>query len=100
MFNFYKQYPCNYNYKENNSLNINHESNTQILTRHHQPPNSPECLENSHCNHTKKAKPLKKKFNFKTLKKDTCSSLNEVECFLNNFTDFIKYIKLINLIKK
>ena len=43
--------------------------------------------------------PPKKKFNFKSLKKDTCTSLNDVECFLNNFSSFIKYIKLINLLK-
>ena len=44
-------------------------------------------------------KPPKKKFNFKTLKKDTCTSLNDVECFLNNFSNTWKYIKLINLLK-
>ena len=43
--------------------------------------------------------PPKKKFNFKSLKKDTCTSLNDVECFLNNFSNFIKYVKLINLLK-
>ena len=89
-----------WHYKKNTYLNINNESNTPILKSHQQYPNIPECLKNSHCNHTKKVKPLKKKFNFKNLKKDTCSSLNEVECFLNNFTNFIKYIKLINLLKK
>jgi len=44
-------------------------------------------------------KPLQKKLDFKTLKKDTCTSLNDVECFLNNFTHTLKYIKLINLLK-
>ena len=44
-------------------------------------------------------KPPKKKFDFKSLKEDTCSSLNDVECFLNNFTHTWKYIKLINLLK-
>ena len=43
--------------------------------------------------------PPKKKFNFKSLKKDTCTSLNDVEFFLNNFSSFIKYVKLINLLK-
>ena len=28
---------------------------------------------------------------FKSLKKDTCTSLNDVECFLNNFSNFIKF---------
>ena len=45
-----------------------------------------------------KPKP-KKKFNFKTLKKDTCTSLNDVECFLDNFTNSLKYYKLIKLLK-
>lgn len=43
--------------------------------------------------------PKKKKFDFKCIKNDACSSLNDVECFLNNFSNFIKYIKLINLLK-
>ena len=44
-------------------------------------------------------KPQKKKLNFKTLKKDTCQSLNDVEYFLNNFTNNLKYYKLIKLLK-
>ena len=44
-------------------------------------------------------KPPKKKLDFKTLKKDTCTSLNDVECFLNNFSNTWTYIKLINLLK-
>ena len=41
----------------------------------------------------------KKKLDFKTLKKDTCTSLNDVEYFLNNFSQTWKYIKLIKLLK-
>lgn len=41
-----------------------------------------------------------KKFDFKKFKKDTCTSLNEVECFLCNFNSFCKYIKLYYLLKK
>lgn len=44
-------------------------------------------------------KPPKKKFDFKSFKKDTCTSLNDVECFLNNFSHTWKYIKLIKLLK-
>ena len=44
-------------------------------------------------------KPPKKKFDFKEFKNDTCTSLNDVECFLNNFTNTWKYIRLINLLK-
>ncbi len=43
--------------------------------------------------------PPQKKFDFKSLKKDTCTSLNDVECFLDRFTNTLKYIKLINLLK-
>lgn len=46
-----------------------------------------------------KPKIAKKKFDFKSLKKNTCTSLNDVECFLNNFTCTLKYIKLIKLLK-
>ena len=44
-------------------------------------------------------KPQKKKFDFKSFKKNTCTSLNDVECFLNNFSHTLKYIKLIKLLK-
>ena len=44
-------------------------------------------------------KKSKNKFNFKTLKKDACTSLNDVEHFLNNFTNNLKYYKLIKLLK-
>lgn len=43
--------------------------------------------------------PTKKKFDFKSFKKNTCTSLDDVECFLNKFSTFVKYIKLINLLK-
>ena len=46
-----------------------------------------------------KPKPPKKKFDFKSFKKDTCNSLNDVECFLNNFSSTLKYIRLIKLLK-
>ena len=41
----------------------------------------------------------KKKLDFKSLKKDTCKSLNDVEYFLNNFRHTWKYIKLIKFLK-
>ena len=58
------------------------------------PPYSPPCKPPKN-----KKTPPKKKFNFKSLKKDTCTSLNDVECFLNKFSNFIKYVKLVNLLK-
>ena len=43
----------------------------------------------------KKPSPLKKKkLNFKTCKKNTINSLNEVEHFLNDFQGFWDYVKL------
>ena len=44
-------------------------------------------------------KTAEKKFDFNSLKKNTCSSLNDVECFLNNFCSTWKYIRLIKLLK-
>ncbi len=44
--------------------------------------------------------PTKKKVCFKSLKKDTCSALNDVEHFLCNFESYMKYIKLYKLLKK
>ena len=35
-------------------------------------------------------KPPKKNIDFKKLKKNTCKSLNEVECFLNDFKRILK----------
>lgn len=58
------------------------------------PPHpAPPCLE------PKQKSPPRKNLNFKSLKKDTCKSLNDVECFLNKFTDSLKYYKLIKLLK-
>ena len=42
---------------------------------------------------------LKNKIDFKKLKNNTCNSLNEVECFLNNFQKFTDYIKLYKIFK-
>lgn len=41
----------------------------------------------------------KKKLNFKTCKKNTLNSLNEVEHFLRDFKHFSKYIKLYKILK-
>ena len=60
------------------------------IHRHPGPPQKPPP--------PKKSK--KNKFDFKCFKNDTCKSLNDVEHFLCNFNDFIKYVKLINLLKK
>lgn len=43
--------------------------------------------------------PKKKKLNFKTCKKNTINSLNEVEHFLRDFKHFSKYIKLYKILK-
>lgn len=39
------------------------------------------------------------KIDFKKLKNNTIHSLNEVECFLNNFHRFTNYIKLYKILK-
>lgn len=40
-----------------------------------------------------------KKLNFRTCKKNTINSLNEVEHFLRNFNSFTRYIKLYKILK-
>ena len=40
-----------------------------------------------------------KKLNFKTIKSNTISSLNDVECFLNKLQHTLRYIKLYKLLK-
>lgn len=47
----------------------------------------------------KKCPPPKKKLSFKTCKKNTINSLNDVEYFLRNFNKFIKYVKLYKILK-
>lgn len=44
--------------------------------------------------------PHKNKINFMNLKNNTMCSLNEVEYFLNNFSHFLKYVKLYKIINK
>ena len=41
----------------------------------------------------------KKKFCFKDFKNNACSSLNDVECFLNNFKYYYRYIHLYKFFK-
>ena len=43
--------------------------------------------------------PPKKQLNFKTCKKNTIHSLNEVEYFLNNFKRFTRYFKIYKILK-
>lgn len=46
-----------------------------------------------------KKPPQKKKLNFKTCKKNTINSLNEIEYFLNNFKKFTRYVKIYKIFK-
>ena len=43
--------------------------------------------------------PPKKKIDFKSCKKNTIHSLNEVEFFLNNFKKFSRYVKVFKFFK-
>lgn len=45
------------------------------------------------------SKNKKKKIDIKTLKNNTINSLYDVECFLTNFNEFKKYIKLYKVLK-
>ena len=46
-----------------------------------------------------KHKKSKHKMDFKKMKKNTLISLNEVECFLQDFKKFSNYIKLYKILK-
>lgn len=56
-------------------------------------------FENEKRGEEKHSPPKKKKLNFKTCKKNTIKSLNEVEHFLRNFNNFTKYIKLYKILR-
>lgn len=59
-------------------------------------------LYRANLNYTEKRgakQPHKNKVNFKNLKNNTMRSLNEIECFLNNFGNFLKYVKLYKILK-
>ena len=49
-------------------------------------------------NRGEKKSPQKKCFNL--YKKNTINSINDVECFLNNFNHYFKYFKLYKIFKK
>ncbi len=89
MPNYYRN---NYYLPQKNSQTIYQNTRTSNISN--PPPPPPPCKPPK-----KKKAPPKKKINFKSLKKDTCASLNDVECFLNKFSDFVRYVKLINLLK-
>lgn len=56
-------------------------------------------FENEKRSEKKDTPPKKKKINFKTCKKNTLNSLNEVEHFLRNIHNFTNYIKLYKILK-
>lgn len=58
-----------------------------------------ENTENEKRGGKKSPPPKKKKLNFKTCKKNTINSLNQVEYFLRNFNGFVKYMKLYKILK-
>ncbi len=61
-----------------NNLNKSNSNNTENRI-HHLPP--------------------RKHLNFRQIKHNTICSLNEVEYFLNNFNQFIKYVRLYKILK-
>lgn len=54
---------------------------------------------NKFCKNNIKHQNSKKNFNFELYKNNAIKSLNDVEYFLNNFNNFIKYIKLYKILK-
>lgn len=56
-------------------------------------------IDNSENNRGEKTPPSKKNFDFKLYKKNTFSSLYDVEHFLNNFSHYSKYYKIFKIFK-
>ena len=56
-------------------------------------------FENEKRGEEKAPPPKKKKLDFKTCKKNTMNSLNEVEHFLRDFKHFSRYIKLYKILR-
>lgn len=92
----------------NNLFFANNENENRCLKQHCPPPPPPKppkppCTPPNPPPPPKpkpdSKKPKKKKVDFKTLKKNTCKSLNEVEYFLNNFQKFTNCIKLYKILK-
>ena len=87
MFNYYRNYPYQFSkLPVSRGNDINPSVSNIPKPAPYKPSSNKKC-------------PPKKKLDFKTLKKDTCTSLNDVEYFLNNFSHTLKYIRLINLLK-
>ncbi len=76
----------NDNYKNNSPINPNY--NNMDFSKYNN-------IYRSNC----PAKKEKKNLDFKSMKKNTISSLNDVEYFLNNIGHTIRYIKLFKLLK-
>lgn len=53
----------------------------------------------SELNRGEKNPPQKNSFNLKLYKKNTINSLKEIEYFLNNSKQFLKYLKLYKILK-
>lgn len=56
-------------------------------------------MDDSQNNRGEKKSPPKKKFDFKSCKKNTIKSLNEIEFFLNNLNRAFRYIKVYKIFK-
>jgi len=77
-------------------MNRNYKNNSPIKSNYND-------INNYNLNDLYRSKPPAKKepkkLNFRTMKNNTISSLNDVEHFLNNFQQAIRYIKLYKLFK-
>lgn len=105
MNNYFLNYNMNSNGK-NSNLNFRKFPTESIsnpysknINQHKDQFISPTLNSNKIDNINRGKKSEKKKFDFKCFKNNTCKSLDEVEQFLCNFSLFIKYLKLYNLLK-
>ena len=79
----------NKHYQKNSTINSN--CNNIPISNY----NNVNNLYRSNCKQSKN----NKKITFKSIKNNTISSLNDVECFLNKVQNTLRYIKLYKLLK-
>ena len=80
-------------------MNRNSSPNSPVNSTYNNIPisnyNNINNLYRSNCKQSKN----NKKVTFKSIKNNTISSLNDVECFLNKVQNTLRYIKLYKLLK-
>lgn len=80
-------------------MNSNYRNNSPINSNYNNMNFSNYNNLNNLCRSNSQEKKERKKLNFKCMKNNTISSLNEVECFLNKLQHTLRCVKLFKLLK-